>query len=180
MYSPAGVSFFSSGLPKSPPNVEPVVAVKIPVALSFFSPSFGGPNKFVVVAGVASLFSSGFVTSLFAVVAPNSPPPEVPPVPEEPAAERTDVDVPNVSGFLTPNKPPPSAGVVAEVEAEVVVESTGLGGSPKNPVVAGVVVLVVVDESPAGFGGPPNSPPVVVFVLGGPPKKPLDVAAEGI
>ena len=181
MYSPAGVSFFSSGLPKSPPNVEPVVAVKIPVALSFFSLSFGGPNRFVVVAGVASFFSSGFIASLFAVVVPNNPPPEVPPVPEggkEPTAERTGVDVPNVSGFLAPKKPPPSAGVVAEVEAEAVVESTGLGGSPKNPVVAGVVVLVVVDESPAGFGGPPNSPPVVVLVLGGPPKRPLEVAAK--
>lgn len=76
------MSFFSSGLPKSPPNIEPLVAVEVPAAVpSFFSPSLEGPNRFVVIAGVASFFSSGFAASLFAVVVPNSPPPEVPPAP---------------------------------------------------------------------------------------------------
>jgi len=173
---PASVSFFSAGLPKSPPSVELLVAVDVPTAApSFFSPSLGGPNSPVVVAGVASFFSSGFITSLFAVGAPNSPPPVVPPVPpreKPPAFEGAGVDAPDVSGFLTPNKPPPNAGVVVEV----VVLSTGLGGSPKNPPVAGVAV--VADESPAGLGGPPNNPPVVVLVLGGPPNRPPDIPVE--
>lgn len=78
---------------------------------------------------------------------------------------------------MTPNKLLPNPVVVEEV----VVLSVGLGGSPKNPPVAGAppTVVVVVDESPAGLGGPPNNPPAVVFVLGGPPKRPPDVAAEG-
>ena len=81
--SPAGVSFFSSGLANNPPpNVEPLVAVEVAAgAPSFLSPSLGRPNRLVVVVGVASFFSSGFATSLFAVVVPKSPPPVVPPVP---------------------------------------------------------------------------------------------------
>jgi len=178
--SPASVSFFSAGFPKSPPIVEALVAVEVPAAApSFFSPSLVRPNKPAVVAGVASFFSSGLVTSLFAVVAPNSPPPVVPPVPpkDKPlVVGGTGVDVPDVSGFLTPNKPPPNACVVVvEVDVEAVALSAGLGGSPKNPPVVGMVG--VADESPAGLGGPPKNPPVVL-VLGGPPNRPPDVAAE--
>ena len=178
VYSPAGASFFSAGLPKSPPNVVPLVAVEVPGAgPSFFSLSLGGPNRLVVVVGAASFFSSGFTASLF-VVTPNSPPPPVPPVPpneKPPVAGGTGVDVPDVSGFLTPNKPVPSVGVVVEVEVEVVALSTGLGGSPKNPPGAGVVV--VVDESPAGLGGPLNKLPVVALVFDDPPNRLPDVAA---
>ena len=148
---------------------------------SFFSPSLGGPNRLVVAAGAASFFSSGFGASLFVVVTPNSPPPPVPPVPpnEKPTVVGgTGVDVPDVSGFLTPNKPAPSAGVVVEVDVEVVALSTGLGGSPKNPPVAGVVV--VVDESPGGLGGPLKKPPVVVPVFDDPVNRLLDVAGGSV
>ena len=184
--SPAGVSFFSSGLVNNPPpNVEPLVAVKLPAgAPSFFSPSLGRPNRLVVVVGVASFFSSGFAASLFVVVVPKSPPPAVPPVPpneKPPVFWGTGVDVLDVSGFwvLPNNPPPPNAGVVAEVEVEVAALSAGFGGSPKNPPGAGAVVVVVVDESPADLGGPPNSPPVVVVALSDPPKRPPDVAVGG-
>jgi hypothetical protein len=179
MRSLAGVSFFSAGLPKSPPNVEPLVVVEGPAAApSFCPPSLGGPNRLVVVAGVVSFLSSGFVAGLF-VVGPNNPPPVVPPVPPKaklPVVGGTGVDVPEVSGFLAPNKPPPNAGVVVEVAVEVAVLSAGLGGSPKIPPVAGVVVAV--DESPAGLGGPPNNPPGVGFAPGGPPNRLPEVAAK--
>ena len=141
--------------------------------------------------GGASFFSSGFAGSLFAPVTPNNALPLVPPVPpreKPPVAGGAGVDVPDASDFLTPNKPAPNDGAVVEVDVEVVALSAGLGGSPKNPPVAGVIV--VVDESP-GLGaepnnppvvfvldGPPNNPPVVVLVLGGPPNRPPDVAAE--
>jgi len=76
VHPPAGVS--SAGLLKSPPNVEPLVAIEVPVVTpSFFSPSLEGPNRLVVVTGVESFFSSGFVPSLFAVLIPNRPPPAV-------------------------------------------------------------------------------------------------------
>ena len=129
-----------------------------------------------MIAGAGSFFSSGFAASLFVV--PNSPPPPVPPVPpnEKPTViGGTGVDVPDVSGFLAPNKPAPSDGVIVEVDVIVVALSTGLGGSPKNPPAAGVVV--VVDESPAGFGGPLNKLPVVVPVFDDPVNRLLDVAA---
>ena len=162
MYLPAGASFFSAGLPKSPPSVELLVAVEGPAAvLSFFSPSFRGPNRLVVVTGAVSFFSSGFAASLFV---PNSPPPIVPPVPGKarpPVVEGTAVDVPEFSGFLAPNKPPLNPEVVVEVEVGVAILSAGLGGSPKIPPVAGVVA--VVEESPAGLDIP-NSPLDVVFV----------------
>jgi hypothetical protein len=175
---PVVVSFFSVGLPKSPPGVDTLVVVEVLATVpSFLSPSLGGPNRFVVVAGVLSFFSSGFVASLF-VAAPNSPPPVVPPVPPKeklPVVGGAGVDVPEVSGFLAPNKLPPNAGVVVEVEAEVVL-SAGFWGSPKIPPVAGVVVGV--DESPAGLGGPPNNPLDVVVVLNGPPNRPPEVARK--
>jgi hypothetical protein len=173
----AGVSFFSTGLPKRPPSVELVVVVEVPGAgPSFLSPSFGGPNRLMVVAGVVSFFSSGFAASLFVVVVPNSPPPPVPPIPPKgipPVVGGTGVDVPGVSGFLAPNKLPPNPGAGAEVE--VVTLSVGFGGSAKNPPVAGAAV--VVDESPPGFGGPPNKP-LVVVMLGSPPNRPLEVAVK--
>ena len=199
MRSPAGASFFASGLLKSPPNVEPVVIVDVPGAVpSFFSPSLGGPKMFVVVAGVASFFSSGFVASLFAGVTPNSP---ADPKEELPVVGGTGVDVLDVSGILAPSKPPLNAGVVVEadvgatpsaglggspknplpnagtvvwVDAEVVALSTGLGGSPRKPPGAGVVV----DKPLGGLGPPPKNPPVVVLVVDGPPKRPPDVAIE--
>ena len=180
MRSPVGVSFFSSGLANSPPKVEPLVAVEVPAVVpSFFSPSLGRPKRLVVVMGVTSFLSSGFVASLFVVVVPKSPPPVVPPVPpneKPPAVGGTGVDAPEVSGFWTPNSPPPNAGVVVEVDVEVVALSAGLGGSPKNPPAAGMVVVVVADGSPAGLGGPPNNPPVVAPVLSG--KRPPDVAIK--
>ena len=129
-----------------------------------------------MVVGAGSFFSSGFAAFLFVV--PNSPPPPVPPVPpnEKPTViGGTGVDIPDVSGFLTPNKPAPRAGVVVEVDVVVVALSTGLGGRPKNPPAAGVVV--VVDESPAGFGGPLNKLLVVVPVFDDPENRLLDVAA---
>jgi hypothetical protein len=173
-----GVSFFSAGLPKSPPNVEPLVAVEVPAtAPSFLSPSLVGPNRFVTVAGVVSFFSSGFVASLL-MVAPNSPPPVVPPAPpieKPPVVGGAGEDVPGVSGFFKPNKLPPNPGVVVEVDVGVAV-SAGLGGSPKIPPVVEVVVFV--DESPAGLGGPPNRPPDVVFVLSGAPNRPPEVATK--
>lgn len=52
------------------------------------------------------------------------------------------VEVPDGSVFLTSSKLAPNTGVVVEVEVEVVVLSTGLGGSEKNTLVAGVVVVV--------------------------------------
>lgn len=171
-----GVSFFSAGLPKSPPNVEPLVVVEVAVP-SFFSLPPEGPNR-PVTMGVASFFSSGFAGSLFVSVTPNSALPPVPPVPpreKPPVPGGAGVDVPDVSGFLTLNKPAPNAGAAVEVEVEVVALSTGLGGSPKNPPVAGVVVVVVADASP-GLG--PKNPPVVVLVLDGPPNRLPDVAAE--
>ena len=117
---------------------------------------------------VASFFSSGFAASLFVVVIPNNPLPPVAPKGELPVVGGTGADVPGVSGFLVPNRPP-------NVDVEVAVLSAGLGGSPKNPPVAGAVV--VVDESPGGLGGPPNNPPPAVLVLGGPPSKLPEVAA---
>ena len=174
---PAGVSFFSAGFPKSPPNAEPLVKAVVPTAVpSFLSPSLGGPNRDVVIVGVVSFFSSGFVASLL-VAAPNSPPAVVPPVPPKgrpPVVGGTGVEVPEASGFLVPNKLPPSPGAVVEVELTAL--SAGFGGSPKIPPVAGVVVDV--DESPAGLGGPPNKPPTVVFVLGGPLNRLPGVAAK--
>ena len=176
-YLPPGVSFLSAGLPKSP-NVEPLVAVEVPAAVpSFLSPSFGGPNRFVVMVGVASFLSSGFVASLLRV-APNSPPPVVPPAPpmeKPPGAGGTGDDVPEASGFFAPNKLLPNPEVVVEVDV-VVALSVGLGGSPKSP--PAVEVVVFVDESPAGLGGPPNRPPGVVFVFSGPPKRLPEVAAK--
>lgn len=170
-----GVSF-SAGLPKSPPNVEPLVVVGVPEAAPSFFSSLGGPNRLAEVAGTASFFSSGFAASLFAGAPPNSPPPPVPPV-----APKGKLPGSDASGFFTPNRLPPDAGVVVEVDVEGVALSAGLGGSPKNPPVAGtvVVVVVVVDESLAGLGGPPNNPPVVVLVLGVPPNSPLVVATGG-
>jgi len=106
VWSPVGVSF-SAGLPKSPPNVDPPVAVEVPIAVpSCFSPSLGRPNGLLVVLGMAG------------------------------------VEVPDGSVFLTSSKLAPNTGVVVEVEVEVVVLSTGLGGSEKNTLVAGVVVVV--------------------------------------
>ena len=163
MRSPVGVSFFSSGLANSPPKVEPLVAVEVPAVVpSFFSPSLGRPKRLVVVMGVTSFLSSGFAASLFVVVVPKSPPPVVPPVPpneKPPAVGGTGVDAPEVSGFWTPNSPPPNAGVVVEVDVEVVALSAGLGGSPKNPPAAGMIVVVAADGSPAGLGGPQNNLP---------------------
>lgn len=179
VFLPAGVSFFSAGLPKSPPNVELLVAAEVPGTVPFFlSPSLGGPNRLVEVAGVVSFFSSGFVASLL-VAGPNSPPPAVPPKEKPPVVGGTGVEVPEVevSGFLGPNKPPPNAGVAVEVEVEVVALSAGFWGSPKIPVVAGVVADV--DESPVGLGWPPNNPSDVLFVLGGPPNRPPEVATKG-
>lgn len=155
----------SAGLPKRPPNVEPLVAIEVPAAV----PSFGGPNKLVVVAGAASFLSSGFVASLL-VVTPNNPPPLVPPREKPPVA----VGPVEVSGFLAPNKPPPNPVVVVEVDAEVAALSAGFGGSPKSP--PPVEVVVFVDKSPVGLGGPPNNPPGVVFVFSEPPNILLEVA----
>lgn len=167
---PAVVSFFSAGLPKSPPGVKPLVAVEVlAIVPSFLSLSLGGANRFVVVAGVVSFFSSGFVPCLIAG-GPNRPPAPVPPPKEKLGV--TDVVVPEVSGFLEPNKLPLNAGVIVGVEVEVEL-SAGLGGSPKNPP---VVAVVGVDESPAGLVGPPNNPPDVAFVFNGAPNRFPEVA----
>lgn len=129
-------------------------------------------------AGAASFFSSGFVASLL-VVTPNSPGPVVPPVPARgklPIVGGTGVDIPGVSGFFVPKKPLPKAGVVVEVEVEAVTPSAGLGGSPKNPPVPGVVVDV--NELLGGLGGPPNSPSDVLFVPSDPLNRPPEIATK--
>ena len=165
--SPGGVSFFSSVLLNIPPNVGPLVIVKVPEpAPSFFSPSVERPKILAVVTGVASFFSPGFAV-------PSSPPPVVPPgapKAKPPVVEGTGVNVPDASGFLIAKKLLPNAGVAVEVDVEVVVLSAGLEGSPRNPPSVGVAVVVVVDGPLAGLGAPPNIVPVVVLVLGNPPK----------
>lgn len=109
--------------------------------------------------------------------------PPVPPKEKPPVLWGTGVEVPGVSGFFVPNKPPPNAGVVVvvvvEVEAaevEVVALSAGFWGSPNIPPVAGVVVDV--DESPAGLGGAPNNPPDVLLLPSGPPNRLPEVATK--
>lgn len=131
-----------------------------------------------MVAGVASFFSSGFAESLFVVVVPSSPPvPPDTPKAKPPVVGGTGVDVPDASGFLIAKKLLPNAGVAVEVDAEVVMLSAGLGGSPRNPPSEGVVVVVV--GPLAGLEAPLNNVLVVVLVLGNPLKILLDPAVEG-
>ena len=125
--SPARVSFFSSGLANSPPNVEPLVAVEVPVGAPSFSrrpqedrtACSGGGSSVLLLFRLRNILVCG-----------SSPPPAAPPVsPKEkpPVVWGTGVDVPDVSSFWVPNNPPPNVGVVVEVDVEVAPPSAGLG-----------------------------------------------------
>ena len=119
MRSPAGVSFFSSGLANGPPNVESPVAVCQGTSRSavFFLTVIGKTEE------ACSGGGSGVLLFRIRRILVFGGSPKNPPV-----VWGTGVNVPDVSGFwVLLNNPPPNAGVVIEVDVEVAALSANLG-----------------------------------------------------